>query len=137
MTKQEYLLQMSILSKTISKKQQRLAYYREMADSPSGMNYDAVRVSKSSSIEPSFVGWIERAMELEGEIKALQIKLDTMQSQVTNAIDGLENEDYKNLLVLRYLKNYRWEQICKELYISRWTAKRWNNQAVEQLKIDI
>jgi len=137
MTKVEYLSLVTILDRKIAKKRQRLTYYREMASSPSGVSYDEIRVSKSRNTEAPFVGLIDKAIELEEEIKALEKKRDDIRFRVASAIEVMENEDYKNLLVLKYLKNFSWAQICNELYVSRWTVKRWHDEAIEQLEIKI
>ena len=45
------------------------------------------------------------------------------------------NEDYKNVLALRYISGFTWADICEKLYISRATVHRWHDKAVEILVI--
>jgi DNA-directed RNA polymerase specialized sigma24 family protein len=51
-------------------------------------------------------------------------------------IETLENEDYKNVLALRYISCLTWGEICGKLYISLSTVKRWHQNALELIKIE-
>ena len=46
-----------------------------------------------------------------------------------------ENEDYKNVLIYRYIKDMSLSEVATKLYISLSTAKRWHNQALNELVI--
>lgn len=58
-----------------------------------------------------------------------------MKDEIIGVIETLDNEDYKTLLVLRYLNCKSWDDIADKLYTSLSTVKRWHTKALEQIKI--
>ena len=55
----------------------------------------------------------------------------TLKAEAILKIEELENEDYKNLLVLKYLKFQTIEEIASKLCTSVATVKRWHIKALE------
>lgn len=73
--------------------------------------------------------------EIDRKIKQFKSDLDTLRAEALLKIEELENEDYKNLLVLKYLKFQAIEEIASKLYVSVATVKRWHIKALELIMI--
>lgn len=73
--------------------------------------------------------------EINRKIKQFKSDLDTLRAEALLKIEELENEDYKNLLVLKYLKFQAIEEIASKLYVSVATVKRWHIKALELIMI--
>lgn len=137
MTKEEYLSQVANLNRVIEKKQLRVNEYRDLANSPASSAPSGTRVDRTRSNEAPFAKWVYKIIELEAEIEKLQERVTDLQNIIIGAIEALENEDYKTLLVHRYLKNMSWDGVAEAMFISRWTAMRWHRQAIELLELPI
>lgn len=134
MTKLEYLAQIGKLKTKIQRMQERIEEYRCLAQSPATAGYGE-RVKSSPKGEAPFVKWIYKVIELEKETERLQSELQTLQATIINAIEQLENEDFKTLLVCRYLQGMSWEKVAAKLFVTEWTVYRWNKQALNLLKL--
>ena len=53
-----------------------------------------------------------------------------------NKIEELENEDFKTILVKRYIEGENWDVIASAIFVSKRTAIRWHDAALELLKLD-
>lgn len=137
MTKQEYLSQVANLNRTIEKKRERVKEYRDLASSPASSAPSGTRVDRMRSTEAPFAKWVYKIVELEAEIEKLQEHVDNLQAIIIGAIEALGNEDYKTLLVHRYLKDMTWDGIAEAMFISRWTAMRWHKEAINLLELPI
>lgn len=135
MTSKEYLSQVYILEQKIKRKQMHVKEYESLAASAPSAKLDSIRVDGTRNLDAPFVKWVEKIIDIEKEIKRLQMKLDTLKDEIIGVIEILDNEDYKTLLVYRYLHCMTWEDIADKLYISMSTVKRWHWKALEQIKI--
>ena len=135
MTKIEYLSQVYKLQLKIDKKKIRAKEYERLSMSIPGPNYDQPVVDKTRSLEAPFVKWIGKLIDIQKEIEELEKKLDVLKAEVIGVIETLENEDYKNVLALRYISCLTWGEICGKLYISLSTVKRWHQSAIESIEI--
>lgn len=136
MTKIEYLSQVYKLQLKIDKKKIRAEEYERLSMSIPGPNYDQPVVDKTRSLEAPFVKWIGKLIDIQKEIEELEKKLDVLKAEVIGVIETLENEDYKNVLALRYISYLTWGEICGKLYISLSTIKRWHQSAIDIIKIE-
>lgn len=135
MTTKEYLSQIQKLEYKISRMKLRAEEYERLSASIPGPNYDGIRVDGTRSHDAPFVKWIMKKLDLEQEIKVLEEKLDNLKAETMACIEALDNEDYKNVLVMHYLKGMPWEVIADRLYVCRATVFNWNNKALELMKI--
>lgn len=67
----------------------------------------------------------DRLLELMAEIEKLEemynkkrLKLMKQLNEIENVIDSLEEPIDRNIMRMRYIKNYTWERICVELNYS-------------------
>lgn len=137
MTTNEYLAQLGKLRIKIEKMQERIEEYRALAQSPATANYSGIKVQSSPSGEAPFVKWTFKIIELEKKVAELKDELQTVQATVITAIEQLENEDYKTVLVLRYLQGLDWETIAAKMCTHKRTAQRWHNEALEKLSLNV
>ena len=135
MTAKEYLLQIQKLEYKISRMKLRAEEYERLSASIPGPNYDGIRVDGTRSNDAPFVKWVMKKLDLEQEIKALEEKLENLKAEIAMCIEQLENEDYKNVLVMHYLKGLPWEVIADRLYVCRATVFNWNNKALDLIRL--
>lgn len=135
MTKEEYLSQAAVLGRQIAKLETNIGFYRELSCSPSSSSNDEPRVSRSRSTEAPFTKMVHKVLELEEKVEKLKEQRDKLQAEITGIIEELDNEDYKALLILRYLQDLDWSLVCAKLCIGRTTANRWHNSALKEIII--
>ena len=135
MTAKEYLSQIRKLEYKISRMKLRSEEYELLSHSLPGQNFDGVRVDGTRNLEAPFVKWIMKKFDLDQEIRVLEEKLVNLKAEVLLCIENLDNEDYKNVLVLHYLNGLPWEDIADKLYVCRATVFNWHRQALDNLKI--
>lgn len=111
----------------------RYKEYERLASSVPGMNYEGVRVDGTRSLEAPFAKWVGKMIDLKIVIDENQKKLDELKAEIIGVIETLDNEDYKNVLMLRYISFLTWEEIADKLYISLSTVKRWHEKGCEKI----
>lgn len=135
MTAKEYLSQIQRLEYKISRMKLRAEEYQRLSESIPGQNYDGIRVDGTRNLDAPFVKWLMKKADLEQEIKVLEEKLANLKAEIVTCIENLDNEDYKNVLMMHYIKGLPWEVIADRLYVCRATVFNWNNRALELIKI--
>ncbi len=135
MTTKDYLLQVQRLEYKIKRMKQRSEEYERLSHSISSPCYDREPVSGTRNLEAPFVKWIMKKCDLDREIEALEEKLLNLKGEIMLTIETLDNEDFKNVLVMHYINGLVWEDIADKLYVCRATVFNWHKQALERLKI--
>lgn len=87
------------------------------------------------NLEAPFIKWIMKKDEIDRKIKQFKFDLDFLKAEALLKIEELENEDYKILLVLKYLKFQAIKEIASKLYVSVSTVKSWHIKALELIII--
>lgn len=137
MTTKEYLTQVQRLEYKIKRMKQRSEEYERLSLSISGPKYDKEPISQTRNLEAPFVKWIMKKYDLDKEIETLEEKLINLKAEVMLTIETLDNEDYKNVLVLHYINNQSFREIAESLYVAESTIFRWHRRALECLVIPI
>lgn len=123
-----YLEQIGKLEHKIRCMKERADYYDRMSYSVPGPSYgEKIGTNPNRNLEAPFVKWIIKLDEIKTEIAKKEEELKNLKAEVLMKIEALDNEDYKNILILRYIKGLEWNDICCKLYISKTTSKRWHN----------
>lgn len=135
MTKEEYLSRAAMLGRQIAKLETNIGFYRELSCSPSSSSQTEERVSKSRSTDAPFTKMVHKVIELEEKVEALKEKRDQLQSEIMAVIETLDDEDYKSLLILRYLQDLEWGMVCAKLSIAKTTAMRWHREAIRKIQV--
>ncbi len=136
MTSKEFLQRPMRLRWRIDALKLQKEQYEELANSIPGGNYDKPVVQKTRSNEAPFIKWIDKIMDIEKKIESMETEYETAKAAVVTAIEKLPNPDYQTILIMRYLNEYSWADICDKLYISLSTAKRWHWDAINSLEYD-
>ncbi len=135
MTAKEYLSQVYQFEKKIKQLKLRSNEFERLSLSVPGSNYDGVRVDGTRNLDAPFVKWLMKKDEVDRSIDSLQKKVARLKHEILKVIDTLENEDYKNILIMRYLDTLTWEEIATKLYVARRTVLRWHDKAIELINI--
>ena len=136
MTAKEYLEQIKTLEHKIYCMRLRSDEYDRLSLSIPGGNFDNdMPHSPNRNTEAPFIKWIYKKMEIDQEIKKLEEELKNLKAEAFLKIESLENEDYKMVLIMRYIKGMAWDQIAVNMYISRRTAIRWHGLALESMNV--
>ena len=130
MTSKEYLSQVYHLEQRIKQLKLRSEEFERLSFTVPGSNYDRIRVDGTHNQEAPYVKWIVKKSEVDGKIAFLQKDLDRLKEEILQVIEKLDNEDYKNVLIMRYLDTLTWEEIADKLYCSSSTVKRWHKEAL-------
>ena len=135
MTAKEYLMQVQKLEYKIKRMKQMSEEYERLSHSISSPCYDREPVSGTRNLEAPFVKWLMKKCDLDKEIEALEEKLINLKAEVMLTIETLDNEDYKNVLVLHYIKGVSWEEIAERMFVSVSTVFNWHRNSLQKLKI--
>ena len=136
MTSKEFLQRPMRLRWRIDALKLQKEQYEELANSIPGGNYDKPVVQKTRSNEAPFIKWIDKIMDIEKKIESMEAEYEEAKTAVVKAIEKLPNPDHQTILIMRYLNEYSWADICDKLYISLSTAKRWHWDAINALEYD-
>ena len=134
-TTEEILKEPFRLTQKLNALKIRLAEFQRLASASTGPTYGKEIVDKTRNLEAPFIKWIDKIMETEKKIAKVEKDLNAVKKQILEAVEKLDNEDYKNIIIMRYLNFYTWPDICKKLYISYSTCKRWNRNATKSVRL--
>lgn len=135
MTKEEFLKQPFKLQHKIDCLKMKKEEFERLACAPTGPVYGDHPHSPNRNTEAPFIKWLDKIFECEKKIASLETELSKISTTVMSAIEKLDNQDYQNLLIMRYLNFDTWQTICEKLYISYSTCKRWHWNAVQSLEL--
>jgi DNA-directed RNA polymerase specialized sigma24 family protein len=135
MTAKEYLGRYYKTKQKIQSLQSLVDEYIRLANEIPGIQFDAIRVDGTRNLKAPFEKWILKALDYEDDILEMKRLLPTYEKEIFEAIDLIEEDNYKKLLIYRYIDNLSWQEISNRLFISRSTVKRWHLKALSLLKI--
>ena len=135
MTSKEYLEQIGKLEHKIKCMRFRSQEYDRLSMSLPSQDFTRDRVQTSPNLEAPFVKWIMKKADLDKQIEENEKKLKELKTQVILKIEEIDDENYKNVLVLRYLKYMTWDEISSELYTAKRTVMRWHEKGLELLMV--
>lgn len=127
--------QAAVLGRQIAKLEMNIGFYREAACSTASSSNDEPRVSRTRSTDAPFTKMVHKVLELEEKVEKLKEQRDTLQAEITSVIEKLSNEDYKALLILRYLQDLDWGLVCAKLCVARSTVMRWHVLALKEVVV--
>lgn len=135
MTSKEYLEQIGKLEHKIKCMKLRSEEYDRLSMSLPSQDFTRDRVQTTPNLDAPFVKWIMKKADLDKQIENNEKKLKELRAEAVLKIEELDNENYKNVLVLRYLKYMNWDDICCYLFAAKRTVMRWHENALEGLKV--
>lgn len=132
----QYLSRYHYLELDIKHMQDEIKEYERLANSIPGMNFDAIRVDGTRSLDAPFTKWIHKALDKELQIADLKKQLQMIKCEIISVIDKLEDTEHKKLLIYRYIDWESWNEIASKLYISVSTLKRWHKISLQNLSFE-
>ncbi len=136
MTTKEYLSQVYHLERKIKQLKLRSEEFERLSYSVPGPSYDEkIGSNPNRNLEAPFVKWLMKKDEVDRKIQSIEEEVASLKTTILAAIDELENEDYKNILIMRYLDTLTWEEIAEKLYCSEKTVRRWHSIAINLINL--
>ncbi len=130
MTAREFLNQPFYLNNRINDKRVKLDCYRQMACSVSSPGFEE-HYSSSRNTNAPFIRYLEKADELEAEIATDEKELERLKTEVSIAIDKLEEPNEQLLLHYRYVMFMTMPKIAVEMHYSLSWTKKLHRKALE------
>lgn len=122
MTAKEWLQSAPKLDRRIDRKIEQLERLKSLAervtttisDMPRGTSPDPHR---SETVRLNII-------EMESDINADIDRLVDLKRAICREINGLDRQEYQDVIEMRYLNGYDWDKIAQEMhYTKRWTLK--------------
>lgn len=133
MSPKEFLNQPFELNKEIERKKRKAADLREMMIVAHSPGFEEHNNSNPSTTSPA-VRYLNKAMELEDEVREDYKKLELVKREVDEAIESVEDLKFQKVLRSRYVCLMSISQMADRLgYSPRW-IKRLHSQALEDFE---
>ena len=133
----QYLSRYHYLELDIKHMQDEIKEYERLANSIPGMNFDAIRVDGTRSLDAPFTKWIHKALEKELQIADLKKQLQQVKCEIISTIDEVEDMELRKILIYRYIDWNSWNEIATKMFISFSTARRMNDEALKLLSVKL
>lgn len=134
--KKQYLCRYHNLQVRIEKKKQLIEEYRRLSHSIPGPNYgnDMPR-NPNRNLSAPFEKWIYLIIEEEDKLKVMESELVVLKDETMKAINTVNNDDYKMVLIYRYIDWLGWNEIARKIYGCVKTARRYHDKGLEMITI--
>ena len=133
----QYLSRYHYLELDIKHMQDEIKEYERLANSIPGMNFDAIRVDGTRSLDAPFTKWVHKALEKELQIDDLKKQLQQVKCEIISTIDEVEDMELRKILTYRYIDWNSWNEIATKMFISFSTARRMNDKALKLLSVKL
>ncbi|MDD3663159.1 MAG: hypothetical protein PHT84_04810 [Candidatus Pacebacteria bacterium] len=137
MNAKEYLSRYHNIKRRIELLQAEVDEYIRLANSIPGINFDQIRVDGTKSLEAPFERWIRKALENELWIADMKIKLPIIKGEIISVIDKIEDEQYRIVMIYRYIEWLSWADIAEKMFYSVATIRRWHDKSLLEIKVSI
>lgn len=135
MTAKEYLQQAHHLDAIIHYRLREIDYWKNMASSVSGVNYDGMPHSSNRPTEAPFVRCLEKIDEIQRSVEEKIAQLISLRDEINSRIDMLKNHEEQILLRYRYIDGCTWEEIERMMNVSERTAFRIHGNALAHFSV--
>ena len=132
MSAQAFMNRVTCAQRRIVEMEERAAHYRDMAKRITA-TLSGVRVSSSpggSRMEENMDAFMDICKDIEREARRLRKYLAQANMVISRIVDMRERE----VLELRYLSGYEFEDIARQLYVSERTVRRIHVKALEHVQ---
>ncbi len=133
MTTKDYLNQINRLNRMINNKISEISQLRELAYSVSSIkNEEKVQ----TSLKPDSIGCtIAKLEEMEKDIDRTIDEYRDKKCKIISQIDGMEDENYYNILFSRYIEKKSFELIATEMSFSYRNITRLHGKALKAFEL--
>lgn len=128
--KKEYLKGYEKANRQIKRCEERLKEIRRSGVSLTVVSDGMPRSCNKNDLS-SYVALLDQEERRYIKMRYLRIRKCT---EITNHIERLENEDEKDVLIYRYIKLMKWEDICVEMNVSWQHVHRIHARALKNFK---
>lgn len=116
MTTKTYLSQVKDLERAINRKLEEIYKIKTLVTNITiAYDGDRVQTSRNDSIGNS----VAKIVDFEKEVGEIVDKYISMRKTITEQIDSMENEDYKDVLTERYINALTFDEMTEKLPMSR------------------
>ena len=131
--KKEWLNRYKSICRRILNKGEELENYRSMATKITQAWSD---MPKAQSNENRIEVITEKIIEVESQINNELDELQSVRTEIENAINQIPNETYQELLERRYIQGQRWERIAIEMMYDYRYVLKLHGKALQTLHIE-
>lgn len=134
MTVKEYLNQAHRLEQKMKVLVDEIVENRALLSSISSPGFEE-HYNATKNTDAPFVRALEKIIERENELSEKTILLMDLKKEISATIETVPNDDYRLILIYRYIQNLSWCKIADNMNLDESTVRRWHNKALAQVKI--
>lgn len=135
MSVKEYLNQAYRLNELIRSNELEIKDLEELKDSLSGIDYSKDRVQVSPSSDAGYTKIIHAIADLENAIKEDMEKMLRLKLEIRTVINEIHDNEERLALKYRYLNFMSWDDVAEKLNVSKRTAIRIHDIAIQNLVV--
>lgn len=135
MTAKEYLNQARHLDALINCRLREIDYWRDMASSISGINYDGMPRNPNRPTDAHFVKCLAKINEIKANVEQKVGQLIALRDEISTRINLLEDREEQLVLRYRYIDNCSWEEIARFINVSLRTVHRIHGSALQNFSV--
>lgn len=114
MRAKEYLQQIEKLTIKIRQREDQLVCLRETAGGAAAIRYDKVQIQQSVQAD-TMERNVLKMVELESQIIADKIRMESLKNQIIEQIQALDDKRYMDILYLKYVKFKPYYEIAERM----------------------
>lgn len=130
--KKEYLLEYKNTKRRIKRIELQIEEIREAKMNPSAKTDDMPHAHNITDLSDYIINLDDKL----SEIIVLKSKNAALLEKIYKAVDELEDEVEKDIIIYRYVRGMSWEDIAKEIGYSRKQTDRIHGRALEHLVLE-
>lgn len=131
----EYLNQAYRLNELIRSNELEIKDLEELKDSIGGIDYSKDRVQTSPSGDAGYTKIVHAIADLESAIKEDTEKMLRLKLEIRTVINDVQDNEQKLALKYRYLNFMSWDDVAEKLNVSKRTAIRIHDIAIQNIVI--
>lgn len=131
--KKEYLRSYKTYVRRIKEKEDELKRIELEKKNPSTIRYSDMPHGSGSSTDLS--DYIVACEKLEAEILKAKTEYVKKREEIMAAVHGMNNQEYAELLELKYINNLSWREVGKKMGFATETVKKKHGKALKEFEI--
>ena len=132
MNAKEFLTRGRNIEHRVETIKEQIEHYRSMVNNCTATYSDS---PKSTTSNYKLEECTQKIMELQEELCSAMVDLVDVTCEISRAIQKIENYDYQNLLVKRYVLGQSWEKIAEDLGFALRYIHKLHGRALQEIKI--
>jgi len=132
MNAKEFLMRGRNIEHRVETIKEQIEHYRSMVNNCTATYSDS---PKSTTSNYKLEECTQKIMELQEELCSAMVDLVDVTCEISRAIQKIDNYDYQNLLVNRYVLGKTWEKIAEDMNYGIRNVHRLHGEALREIKI--